>query len=474
MNNKKVLIKIIIGVISIIIISVILWCVLIKKNETHKNILTNNWYDTEDLVLSADLYPVINNDKWGYIDTSGKMVIESKYDYAYYFYGDIGEVEINGEKKLIDKRGNIIDNGTENIYDDYYGSSIVNGNLYYQTTKKLNNDNIYVYPFENDIQIDDYLEDTGLFGFFDTSKNITGVINRKGKIIYKTKSSKRLELIYDDISSENYNNFASRYCTITVGNKSGVINCDSGTEIYPLTEKYTYDLVGCNFIDIHEGTKYLRTEYIYQDKVVKTFKEKITSVNNQDTNNYISMVDKDENYIKMLLDGTIIKSDNDEKLLEYNYYRQSNYLLGNTFEIVVDHKENVTETSYESFDKYGIKKNNKLILPTEYDHFYFDLDNDKYIIGTKENDETSTCYLYDLDNPSSPLFASTEMGFLHKNYIYYYSENNQIIYNLDTKQKLSVEKDARIYAYDNFIEVKFNHDRKIYDKDFKMIYEYTR
>lgn len=55
------------------------------------------------------LAPVAIDDKWGYIDMTGKMVIEPKFDTAEEFHYGTALVELNGKVLRIDKQGNIID-----------------------------------------------------------------------------------------------------------------------------------------------------------------------------------------------------------------------------------------------------------------------------------------------------------------------------------------------------------------------------
>lgn len=470
-KNLGLTIGIIIIVLIFIVIAILAFVINNKKIEQY--VPTNNWHDVKDLVLSSELYPVKVNDKWGYIDTSGNMVIDNMYDYAYYFYGPIGEVELNDNRILIDEKGNIIAESSSEFYDDYDGVYIINGDLYYNDVKKKNDDDTYVYPFENDIGAFNYLKDTGIFGFYNSKKNITGVINRNGEIIYQTNSSSRIELTYDEEASNNYNNFESRYCLIDVDGKNGIINCDSGKVIYPLTNKYNYELIGCNFIEIYEGNEYLKTEYIYQDKIKTFFTEKIGFATNEEENNYIQFYEEFSQELKeMLLDGTIIDSDEEkEDLLRYNLYNKANYLLNGKFEIIYDY----VQTEDEDYYKYGIKKNGNLVLPIEYDNFYFDLDNDEYVIGYKEDENGNDLfYLYKLSDPSTFVLKSNKMGFDHSMYIAYYTDTDQIEYNLETKQSLIIDKEAYVYAYDNFIEIILEDNRKIYDSNFSLIFEYIR
>jgi len=54
------------------------------------------------------LYPVIKNEKYGYIDENGKLVIEPAYDYAEAFSDGIGLVKQGSQTFFIDHEGNIL------------------------------------------------------------------------------------------------------------------------------------------------------------------------------------------------------------------------------------------------------------------------------------------------------------------------------------------------------------------------------
>jgi len=47
---------------------------------------------------SIRLFPIVVNDKWGYIDKTGKIVIEPQFDYAYKFSEQLARVRIGDEK----------------------------------------------------------------------------------------------------------------------------------------------------------------------------------------------------------------------------------------------------------------------------------------------------------------------------------------------------------------------------------------
>lgn len=469
-TKKNIIRALIIAVMSLLMATILI--IFLLKNEKENYFITNNWHDVPDLPMSAKLYPVKKDGKWGYINTSGEFMIENMYDYAYYFYGEIAQVELGDDVSLIDKNGIVIENSKDDIYDDYYGVFIINGNLYYKDTKKKNSDDIYVYPFEND----DYINDTGIFGFFNEKENITGIINREGEIIYKLNSLNKMDLVYDESSSNDYNNFPNRYCEIEVDNKSGIINCDTGKEIYPLSSEYDYDLFEYNFIDIYtsDGT-YIRSEYIYQDKIMQTFtySEGIYDLYSDDEENYIQIYFEDHEDEYILFNGTKIKED---EIIEGNWYKKANYLLGEKFEIISSAED-------DDFYHFGIKKNGKLVLPIEYENFYFDLENENYVIGFKDD----IYYLYDLNNTSTVVLESNKMGFVNSEFIYYYENDNKYLYNLKSGKKIIldmkqhelavqnyIDKEQYILGYDNFIEIQSGKNRIIYNKNLEKIFEYTR
>jgi hypothetical protein len=53
------------------------------------------------------LYPVLQEGKWGYIDIDGNMVIEPRFDEAYEFSEGLAGVNINGKYGYIDDKGNV-------------------------------------------------------------------------------------------------------------------------------------------------------------------------------------------------------------------------------------------------------------------------------------------------------------------------------------------------------------------------------
>ena len=64
------------------------------------------------------LIPVLLDNKWGYIDVKGKIAIPFKFEYASSFSDEKAQVEINGEKKIINTKGEFIEEEKENYILD--------------------------------------------------------------------------------------------------------------------------------------------------------------------------------------------------------------------------------------------------------------------------------------------------------------------------------------------------------------------
>src|SRR5687767_14862590 len=54
------------------------------------------------------LIPYRKGDKWGYCDSTKKIIIEPKYDWAPLFYKGYARVEADNKKFFIDEKGNIV------------------------------------------------------------------------------------------------------------------------------------------------------------------------------------------------------------------------------------------------------------------------------------------------------------------------------------------------------------------------------
>src|SRR5918992_497795 len=54
------------------------------------------------------LFPIERNDRWGYIDRSGKIVVETKFENAEEFSEGLGAVKVDGRWGFIDSTGKLV------------------------------------------------------------------------------------------------------------------------------------------------------------------------------------------------------------------------------------------------------------------------------------------------------------------------------------------------------------------------------
>lgn len=89
-------------------------CTIIKKKnkfnliEPEGNILLTGWYDYICSIRTEGLRRVKQNEKWGYIDSKGQLVIPPDYEEARFFWDGFAKVKKNGKYGYIDRSGSIV------------------------------------------------------------------------------------------------------------------------------------------------------------------------------------------------------------------------------------------------------------------------------------------------------------------------------------------------------------------------------
>ncbi|MEG0826220.1 MAG: WG repeat-containing protein, partial [Bacilli bacterium] len=80
-----------------------------KLEEHLKNLnVIRNKFETDRNVFSEGLVPFIMNNKFGYRDKQGNIVIKNKFEYADLFSEGLAQVKVNNKWGYIDKQGNIV------------------------------------------------------------------------------------------------------------------------------------------------------------------------------------------------------------------------------------------------------------------------------------------------------------------------------------------------------------------------------
>ena len=180
-------------------------------------------------VYASDNEPIriVENDKYGYIDYTGKKIVNPKYSYGEDFVKDYAIVKDSSNLPLIiDKGGKeAVKTGTYfSIYrakDNIVASKITKNGLKYGI---LDKDLKLKTEFKYDMI--SYVDDCYTF----TYKNSVGVINNSGKEIFKYKLSSDDDKIIE-VNASNVNDDSVRYASVKVNGTSQIINLNDGTVV---------------------------------------------------------------------------------------------------------------------------------------------------------------------------------------------------------------------------------------------------
>lgn len=218
-----------------------------------------------DLMEStSQLYPVMNgNEKWGYIDFEGNLVIDYIYDHAYFFIDGAASVGIGDKDGLIGPDGKFL---IEPVYDFCGNISegwahivIEEGGKSRHGFANINGDVLYNDDFNNNTGIFSEglasFEKNGKYGYVDTKGRIViepqydyaydfseglamvagedlkcGYINKQGEIVIP------FSFDSDPIDGYNYQGFSNGMAGVYIKGKYGFINKNGDYVIEPRFE----------------------------------------------------------------------------------------------------------------------------------------------------------------------------------------------------------------------------------------------
>ena len=451
MNLKE---KIIISVLFIFLIVISLLIIIGKDGQNNK--YYNMFYDQNAPILIKE------NNKYGYISSiNGKLIIKPQYIYAQNFNGNnaLVKVETNNGKynRIIDKDNNIKLEFESYIIPKYinnYDLWLVDGKLYNSDFKIIYNDNYYL----------EHLYD-GVFKFKDTVKNKTGLVDHLGNEIFTCDC-------FIDLNSNTFNEDLNNIIIKT--NKNSVIyNIESKRILYE--------------------TDSLNQEIIFVNKNVFKIKDidenKWIVLNNKnivyETSDKLENIILKDNFI--YLDYGYNYKKNEKKQRYYYYDINKEILLKEEPNIKTKNENKYGFEVIKKDDKYGIKKNNKVVLNTKYENIIFiNLDLYEYI-KYKYNKEIILLYennkilIYDLNKKEvinsfeceeeNHLQYSSNSPFI---IIKYYNEKGvykTLFYNLITNKSMETSKYKLYSTYSNYLVINNNDIDIYYNSKFKKIYE---
>ena len=418
------------------------------------------------------LIRVKKDDKYGYIDTDGKFQIQPIYETATDFRGDYAvvrlETEVEGITKsvyqIIDNKGKVKRQADRNIeYVEETESWIIDDELYNKSMKKISPANVRV----------DH-EDDNYYVWVNSKENTGGIMNEKGKITYTYSFQEDETSIYITVPSIDETQ-TERYCLVNVNNKYGIVNCSTGTEIYPMTDNVRISGSDNIFTVKQRGTyDFIEIMYVQNDK-------KMYSSNSEDIDlyyypGYVTIRDGSKSYderYKYLHTATGEIKDDQPSVSDEEDDEAT----------LLDPWEKYTKTKkFSCSTGYGLMNDDQVTLPCEWDRLsYVDLELYKYLKSNKKDyifgEKQDKWYLIDI---------KTKKGIVEFNasYIYpqedstfmYYTDretSNKKAFNLLSNKSLSIDSGKTLTIYSNYITVKDKTAGKLkyYNTDMTMIYE---
>lgn len=462
---------IIVAIIAVLaVVAAIVGFILLSPNSEEKKEkeIINSMFDPNKLIKVKG-----TNGKYGYIDSTGKFVLEAKYDTATKFYGDYAivrtEVEVDGIEtsvyQVIDQKGNVKKQGAISIkYLEDLDMWLIDNELYNSSMKLISPKNV---------KVDE--ADENYFVWVNSTENTGGIMNEKGKITYTYKFQSGETYINID-PSEIDESLKERYCRVNVENeKYAIVNCDTGVVVQDYITKYIA-VSDDNIFTINKENSYEDESkiYIQGDKVAYQTTDpgnvRITHYpgylyirDNTKTYNtgMYSYLHLDTLEIKDKRPETTTSDDDDEEVDEWEKY-----------------------TGYSSIyqnGKYGLSNGEAISLPAEWDSLkYVEINLYKYLKQSKKDyiygEKDDSWFLIDLSTKkpikefkTSYINQSSDTSFM------YYTDketSNKVVFNIISGNTLSVESGTYLTTYSNYVTIKDygNKTLKYYNTNLEHIY----
>ena len=287
-NNNKSKKKLLFVIGGLLIIAIALF--VGYKFFGNKNSDINEIFDDDALIK------VKKDDKYGYINSNGKFVLDPVYEEATDFNGNYAMVKttanIEGTNReiyqLIDKKGNAkaqAEYYTDIKYVSEYNIWIINDQLYNSSLKKISSDKVKV----------EY-EKYGYLSWEDVDQKSAGIMNTSGKVTYTYKYQTG-EDYFSITPSDTDSTLTERYCITNVDNeKYAIVNCDTGKLVYDYTENYISDEDDNIFqVSKHDPWEFVTLMYVQNNKIAYQTNSKNVDLDYY-SSGYVQIRDEDKDY----------------------------------------------------------------------------------------------------------------------------------------------------------------------------------
>lgn len=453
-KNTKIIILVIIGLISIVAIVFLVKPLFTSQSNKINNNKTKNYLSNYENTE----YIAVKNDegKYGYIDLEGNQKSEFIYEGATDFYKGYARVIIDDKTILIDSKFNKTKDITDYTkYNKEHGVWIINGELLNSKFESISEYKNIEYSFKD------------VLAFSSTKES--GLINYEGKLIYKDTG-----MIFFDTTE-----LSNDYTVIEKDEKYGVISLKTGKMIVEYQDKHIDAEYNNNFVIDHN-----KTIFIANDKIIVEY-QKTADINYVDEYNGILKIVPNYDGSKYYYEKTKeIFESIDEIYEKYKLEKRTDYLKKYGYSV------------FEQDGRYGIKKNNKIIiepiyinieLPKEEEFEYAKQKNIEPVILEKQETEfgNPNYIVYNLKNNEiifeEKQYNGVTVSFNDMPYMNFYDK----VCNIFTKKCISNENTRylSLTSHDKYVQLTiFNIEEyeanvlyfELYNKDMKKIYSYTQ
>ena len=439
------------GVAALIAIIVLIIVLVLPKDNASDDPTVNE-------MLKGSLIPFEANDKYGYMDTEGKTVIDPIYDDAEAFHGNYAVAELDDEDVIIDRSGNI--KLKFNGYAEYLpdtGYWIIGYILYNDELKQVSADDMVVGTISD-----------GLNYYKFEKPGKIGVIDGVGNVAFEFDDNSRYggDIDYGD---PEYKEFTA-YCGVDAGSKYYIVKCSDGSVVVEM-DASRFDHAGSTDNNIfyvkydNDDAEYpgeYRYYYIQDDKVMLEGK-------------YID----DSLYSGSL---SVRGSDGETKYFDVcnEKYIEASYKSDCKLTKISD-DEDEDFSSYSEYtvkaDKSVVKGDNVVIPAGKYSEYtplkrltylYLKALGKEYIIAKNGN----SLVLVNLKNGEEVFdFGNARISYSDGSTFVKYRSNGTSYYNLVSGKTFTPDYDGYSYGYADFIIIKnadYNYD--YYNTEFKKFY----
>lgn len=481
-NNKMLFI--IIGVVAVVAIIIGIFFIFnggSSSKDVEKQII-NDTFDPEKPILIKD------EGKYGYISSEGKIIIQTKYNYASEFHGDHAVVKIdnNTDKteyisdelyQVIDKSGKVLftsDGYLEPYYYAEYDIWVINSVLYNGNFKALTGENVNV----------DYVSD-GYLSYSDYANLEAGIIDYTGKKIFSAPAS-----IFSVEICDNDNDTDDLYANVTSyvdPEQDLIVSLKSGDVLFTSSDPknyYIFDEEDGLFIYYNHSVDdgYANRKYMFfaNNQLLYETNEKVYEVEVYNYENLILEIDYGYDYEELGKDQRRYYYDakNKTMLREAPSYENDEDAELDLIELTYGFKE------FSSSYKYGLMSGDKIIVPAEYDEityldsnlFAYMKDNKKELVFLEKDDKT---LLYDISKSEVVATFDTDYvtdysdsTFIRANTYAEdgYTSTGYVIYNVLSGQFMSIGIDDDYDIGSNYLTITKDGQKVYYNTNLKQIY----